>query len=64
MERLTEYHNGVAVIKDKSRLKEAMQRLAEYENTGLTPEKLLEMDEAYTQQAKELAECKRKLEFT
>ncbi len=59
MERLTEYHNGVAVIKDKSRLKEAMERLAEYENTGLTPEKLVEIDEAYTQQAKELAEYKR-----
>lgn len=32
MERLTEYHAGVAVIKDKSRLGEAMAKLAEYEN--------------------------------
>ena len=32
MERLTEYHNGVAVIKDKSKLKEAMEKLAHYED--------------------------------
>ena len=31
MERLTERHCGVAVIKNKSRLKEAMEKLAEYE---------------------------------
>ncbi len=30
--RYTEYHNGVAVIKDKSLMKEAMQKLAEYED--------------------------------
>lgn len=32
MERLTEYHCGVAVIKDKNRLKDAMQKLANYED--------------------------------
>ena len=32
MERLTEYHAGVAVIKDKNRLSEAMGILAEYED--------------------------------
>lgn len=31
MERLTEYHNGVAVIRDKSKHKEAMEKLARYE---------------------------------
>lgn len=31
MERLTERHCGVAVIKNKSKLKEAMEKLAEYE---------------------------------
>lgn len=31
MERLTERHCGVAVIKDKSKLKEAMEKLAAYE---------------------------------
>lgn len=31
MERFTEYHNGVAVIKDKSKHKEAMEKLARYE---------------------------------
>jgi hypothetical protein len=30
--RYTEYHNGVAVIRDKSKLKEAMQKLASYED--------------------------------
>ena len=30
--RYTEYHTGVAVIKDKTLLKEAMQKLAELED--------------------------------
>ena len=30
--RYTEYHCGVAVIKDKSLLSAAMEKLAEYEN--------------------------------
>lgn len=30
--RYTEYHDGVAVIKDKSLMKEAMQKLAKYED--------------------------------
>lgn len=30
--RYTEYHNGVAVIKDKNLLKEAMEKLAKYED--------------------------------
>lgn len=32
MERLTEYHNGVAVIKDKSLLPKAMKKLAAIED--------------------------------
>ena len=32
MSRLTEYHCGVAVIKDKNKLKDAMQKLANYED--------------------------------
>lgn len=32
MERFTEYHNGVAVIRDKALLKEAMRKLAGYED--------------------------------
>ena len=31
MQRLTTRHNGVAVIRDKSKLKEAMEKLAGYE---------------------------------
>lgn len=30
--RYTEYHDGVAVIKDKVLLKEAMEKLAKYED--------------------------------
>lgn len=30
--RYTEYHNGVAAIKDKNLLKEAMEKLAKYED--------------------------------
>jgi len=37
MERLTEYHCGVAVIRNKDRLSEAMSRLAVYEDIGLDP---------------------------
>lgn len=33
MERLTEYHGGIAVIRDKSKHKEAMEVLAKYEDT-------------------------------
>lgn len=36
MDRLTEYHGNVAVIKGK-RFGEAAAKLAEYEATGLTP---------------------------
>lgn len=32
MERLTTRHSGVAVIKDKSKMKEAMEKLARYED--------------------------------
>lgn len=32
MERFTEYHNGVAVIKDKSMLPKAMKKLAAVED--------------------------------
>lgn len=39
MELYTEYHSGKAVIKDKSRHSEAMERLAVYERAGL-PENL------------------------
>lgn len=33
MERFTEYHNGVAVIKNKELLKDAMAKLAGYEDS-------------------------------
>lgn len=53
--------NKGSVITDDilKKLYGALYKLMKYENTGLTPEKLVEIDEAYTQQAKELAEYKR-----
>lgn len=36
--------------------------IAEYEDTGLTPEDIREIDRAYSEQAKELAEVKRENE--
>lgn len=43
--RYTEYHAGKAVIKDRKLLPGAMEKLAVYENTGLTPEKITELKE-------------------
>ena len=40
MERLTERHAGVAVIKDKSKHKEAMEKLAKLEETENEPASL------------------------
>ena len=34
MERLTERHGGIAVIRDKNRHKEAMEVLAKYEDAN------------------------------
>jgi hypothetical protein len=63
MERLTERHCGVAVIKDKNRDKEAMQRLAEYEDLDVTPEQLRQIDALYSELAKELADERKKHEW-
>ena len=43
--RYTEYHAGKAVIKDRKLLPGAMEKLAAYENTGLTPEQIMELKE-------------------
>ena len=37
------------------------KRLAAYEDTGLTPEQIIEMDRLYSEMAKELGKCKNKL---
>lgn len=46
-DRLTEYHNGVAVIRDKNKLKEAMEKLAYYEDI----EKECDMEKITTEMA-------------
>lgn len=45
MKRYTEYHAGVAVIKDKTNMKEAMQRFAELEERA-TPKEPVRIDNA------------------
>ena len=45
-----------------SNAKRAYERLAEYEDTGLTPEQIIAIDEEYRKMAKELGEHKKKLE--
>ena len=45
-----------------SNAKRAYERLAEYGDTGLTPEQILAIDEEYRKMAKELGEYKKKLE--
>ena len=46
--RYTEYHAGKAVIKDRQLLPGAMEKLAAYENTGLTPGQIMELKERDT----------------
>lgn len=49
--RYTEYHAGKAVIKDRQLLPGAMEKLAAYENTGLTPDQIMELKERDTAKA-------------
>ena len=56
MERLTTRIENYVFVSDEHK---AIERLAVYEDTGLTPEQILAMDEEYTKLAKELGEYKR-----
>lgn len=40
------------------KLYRVLERLQEYENTGLTPEQIIEMDKLYAEKCRELAKCK------
>ena len=59
MDRITTRIEEYVFVSDAKR---ADERLAAYEDTGLTPEQILAMDEEYTKMAKELGEYKKKLE--
>lgn len=59
MERLTKRIDNYVFVSDSNA---ALHRLADYEDTGLTPEQILAMDEEYRKQAKELGEYKQKIE--
>ena len=39
---------------------EGLEKLIEYEKTGLTPEQIYEIDKLYTEKCRELAELKKK----
>lgn len=62
--RYTEYHAGKAVIKDRQLLPGAMEKLAAYENTGLTPEQIMELKERDTEKAPEIHKNKRSSVYT
>lgn len=47
MERFTEYHAGVAVIKDKNKMKDAMKRFAELEDRATAKEVMLQSKATY-----------------
>ena len=59
MDRITTRIEEYVFVSDTKR---AYERLEEYEDTGLTPEQILAMDEEYTKMAKELGGYKKKLE--
>lgn len=61
MERLTKYDNGRYVIEPGVRmLYEALTKLGKYEDMGVSPEQLREIDVMFSDMAKELAEYKEK----
>ncbi|HJD01006.1 MAG TPA: hypothetical protein H9750_00135 [Candidatus Mediterraneibacter excrementavium] len=62
--RYTEYHAGKAVIKDRKLLPGAMEKLAAYENTGLTPGQIMELKERDTEKAPEIHKNKRSSVYT
>lgn len=41
---------------------DALNRLAEYEDTEITPEQILQLDKLYSEKCRELAEYKRRLQ--
>lgn len=45
-------------LEDCPTIDEIVERLADYEDTGLTPEQIVEIDKLYAEQARELAELK------
>ena len=62
MERLTHKAKYEAGYKLNKGIKEwqAVDRLAGYENTGLTSEQILEMDRLYTEKCREVAELRQR----
>lgn len=59
MERITKRIDNYVFVSDNNK---ALHRLADYEDTGLTPEQILIMNDEYAKMAKELGEHKRKIE--
>lgn len=59
MDRITTRIEEYVFVSDAKR---AYERLADYEDTGLTPQQILAMDEEYKKMSKELGEYKKILE--
>lgn len=43
-------------------IQKCFDRLAEYENTGITPDQIQEIDRLYAEKCRELAECRKELQ--
>ena len=56
MDRLTIQCNGQWIPKHESLVQKCFDRLAAYEDIGLTPEQLWEVDKLYAEKCKEVAE--------
>ena len=52
------YPGSIIGYATSNALNEALERLAEYEDTGLSPEQIYEIDKAYSELSKELAEMR------
>ena len=59
MDRLTIKFNGKWVPRDERLTQKCFERLAAYEDIGLTPEQLREVDKLYAEKCKEVAELEK-----
>lgn len=59
MDRLTIKFNGKWVPRDERLTQKCFDRLAAYEDIGLTPEQLREVDKLYAEKCKEVAELEK-----
>ena len=57
------YPGSIIGYSTSNALNEALERLAEYEDTGLSPEQIYQMDEMYSDLSKKVEKLKRTLKY-